>query len=59
MSPSQVPRLDEDGDGSISIKEIFSHVGQTVVQGMDVDGDGKVGFKEVMMSLIAAFSVKS
>jgi|TARA_B110001469_G_C9599885_1_gene298029 hypothetical protein len=47
----QVKLLDSDGDGSIGISEIFSHVKETAVQGMDLDGDGKVGFTEVMMSL--------
>ena len=47
----QVKLLDSDGDGSIGISEIFSHVKQTAVQGMDLDGDGKVGFMEVIMSL--------
>ena len=48
----QVKLLDSDGDGSIGISEIFSHVKETAVQGMDLDGDGKVGFTEVMMSLV-------
>jgi len=49
----QVPLLDNNGDGSISISEVLSHVKQTAVQGMDLDGDGKVGFMEVMMSVVA------
>ena len=49
----QVPMLDGDGNGSISVGEILSHVKQNAVQGMDLDGDGKVGFVEVMWSLLA------
>ena len=48
----QVKLLDADGDGSIGISEIFSHVKETAVQGMDLDGDGKVGFTEVMRSVV-------
>ena len=49
----QVRRLDADGDGSISMKEVLSHMTHTAKEAMDIDGDGQVSWKEVILSFFA------